>query len=257
MLEVTPVPAFSDNYIWLVHGVGERSRVAVVDPGDAAPVNSVLDRDGLKLDAILITHHHPDHVGGVEAILRQHPAPVYGPRGECISTVDHRLGEGDECRLPSLNLQFRILDVPGHTAGHIAYFGHGAVFCGDTLFVAGCGRLFEGTPAQMTQSLQKLAALPANTQVFCAHEYTLSNLRFAQAVEPDNTDLAAFAERAQRVRARGLPTVPSTIGIERAINPFLRCGEPAVQSAAQRKAGQPLADNTAVFGAIRRWKDNF
>ncbi len=257
MLEVTPVPAFSDNYIWLVHGVGERGRVAVVDPGDAAPVTSVLDRDGLKLDAILITHHHPDHVGGVEAILRRHPVPVYGPSGEHISTVDHPLADGDECRLPSLNLTFRVLEVPGHTAGHIAYFGHGAVFCGDTLFVAGCGRLFEGTPAQMTKSLQKLAALPANTQVFCAHEYTLSNLRFAQAVEPDNPDLKDFAERARSARARGLPTVPSTIGIERTINPFLRCGEPAVQSAARRKTGQSLADATAVFGAIRQWKDNF
>jgi len=257
MLEVTAIPAFQDNYIWLIHGASDRNHVAVVDPGDAAPVLSALEAGGLQLAAVLVTHHHPDHTGGVAAIISVHPVPVFGPGAERISVVEHRLGEGDQCQLHSLGLNFQVLDVPGHTSGHIAYVGHGAVFCGDTLFVAGCGRLFEGTPAEMTQSLRKLSALPAETRVYCAHEYTLANLRFAQAVEPGNKELAAFTARAKSDRARGIPTVPSTIATERAINPFLRCTLPAIHAAAEARCGRPLAGEVEVFGTIRQWKDSF
>ncbi len=257
MLEVTAVPAFQDNYIWLIHGASDRNHVAVVDPGDATPVLSALEAGGLHLAAVLITHHHPDHIGGVAAITAAHPAPVFGPSAERIGVVEHRLAEGDHADLPSLGLTFQVLDVPGHTSGHIAYVGHGSVFCGDTLFVGGCGRLFEGTPAEMTQSLGKLAALPAATRVYCAHEYTLANLRFAQAVEPGNDELAAFTARAKSDRARGMPTVPSTIAAERAINPFLRCSQPSVRAAAEARCGRTLAGEVEVFGAIRQWKDSF
>lgn len=257
MLEVTPIPAFSDNYFWLIHGIGDRTRVAIVDPGDAEPVLAALTRLGLRLEAILITHHHPDHTGGVSELLRSHDVPVFGPEGERIAGVGHRLSEGDTIEIASLEIRFEVLDLPGHTAGHIAYVGHGAVFCGDTLFVAGCGRLFEGTAAQMTRSLGKLAALPADTQVFCAHEYTLANLRFARAVEPDNADLAAFAREAEGARAAGRPTVPSTIGTERAINPFLRCNLASVRAAAESHYNRRFTDETEVFAAVRRWKDNF
>ena len=257
MLEVTPIPAFNDNYFWLIHGTGDRTRVAVVDPGDADPVFAALETLGLRLDAILLTHHHPDHTGGVGELLRSHDVPVFGPAGERIAGVGHHLGEGDAIEIAPLQVSFDVLDLPGHTAGHIAYVGHGAVFCGDTLFVAGCGRLFEGTAAQMTRSLAKLAALPADTQVFCAHEYTLANLRFARAVEPDNADLAAFARAAEDVRAAGRPTVPSTIGTERAINPFLRCDRASVRAAAESHFNRRFADETEVFAAVRRWKDSF
>jgi hydroxyacylglutathione hydrolase len=257
MLEVTAVPAFQDNYIWLIHGMTDRGRVAVVDPGDAAPVLSALNAGGFELAAVLVTHHHPDHTGGIAAITAAHPAPVFGPRGERIGVVEYRLGEGDTCRLDTLGLNFRVLDVPGHTAGHIAYAGHGAVFCGDTLFVGGCGRLFEGTPAEMSQSLDKLSRLPGDTRVYCAHEYTLANLRFAQAVEPGNEELAAFTLQAEKARAQGIPTVPSTIAIERAINPFMRCRHPAVHAAAEQKCGRTLGSEIEVFATIRQWKDNF
>jgi hydroxyacylglutathione hydrolase len=257
MLDVTPVRAFQDNYIWLIHGLTDPRRVAVVDPGDAAPVLEALDRDGLELGALVITHHHGDHTGGVRRLLERAQVPVYGPVGERIPgrTVD--LSDGDTADLEALGLRFEVIDVPGHTAGHIAYYGHGALFCGDTLFSGGCGRLFEGTPAQMTASLDRLAVLPAATRVYCAHEYTLSNLRFAAAVEPRNAALSDYAARAGALRAEDRPTLPSTLGLEREINPFLRCDQPDVVRAAETHSGTSLNDRVEVFATVRAWKDGF
>ena len=257
MLDVSPVRAFQDNYIWLIHGRNDPARVAVVDPGDAGPVIETLDREGLDLSALVITHHHGDHTGGIRRLLERARVPVYGPVGENIPGRTVALRDGDTIDIETLDLQFEVIDVPGHTAGHIAYFGHGALFCGDTLFSGGCGRLFEGTPAQMTASLDRLAALPADTRVYCAHEYTLSNLRFAAAVEPDNAALADYTARAGALRAEDRPTLPSTLGLEREINPFLRCDQPDVVRAAEAHSGQSLNDRVEVFATVRAWKDGF
>jgi hydroxyacylglutathione hydrolase len=257
MLEVTPVRAFSDNYIWLVRGTGGDGRVGVVDPGDAAPVRAALERGGLTLAAILITHHHADHTGGVAELLESADVPVYGPAGETIPGRTHSLHGGDQVAVTELGLSFEIIDVPGHTAGHIAYYGHGALFCGDTLFSAGCGRLFEGTPAQMTESLDRLAVLPGETRVYCAHEYTLSNLAFAAAVEPDNAAVADYIRRAESLIADGVPTIPSTLGLEAEVNPFLRCDRPSVVRAAETHSGRQLAGRVDVFATVRAWKDGF
>lgn len=256
-LEVTPVPAFADNYLWLIHGLPDRSRVAVVDPGDARPIVEALAAHGLTLDAILVTHHHPDHVGGVEALADRTGAPVYGPARESIPRRTAALAGGDRVTLPSLGLGFEVIDVPGHTAGHIAYYGHGALFCGDTLFSGGCGRLFEGTPAQMLESLDRLRSLPPETRMYCAHEYTASNLRFALAVEPVNADLVAHADLVAQWRAQGRPSVPTTLGLERRINPFLRTREATVRAAAERRAGRPLASDADAFAVVREWKNEF
>jgi hydroxyacylglutathione hydrolase len=253
-LGVTPVPAFSDNYLWLLHN---GRHAAVVDPGDAAPVQAALDRMGLTLAAILITHHHGDHVGGLPALLARHDVPVYGPAGEDIRGVTQRLNEGDAVSIPALDARFRVLDVPGHTSGHIAYAGHGMLFCGDTLFGCGCGRLFEGTPQQMTASLSKLAALPGDTKVYCAHEYTLANIRFAEAVEPDNAALIARKARDMKSRDNLEPTLPTTIAEELATNPFLRWDSPAVKASAERHAGHVLTEPAAIFACLREWKNTF
>jgi hydroxyacylglutathione hydrolase len=255
-LQVTAIPAFADNYLWLIH---DQQHAAVVDPGDAAPIEDALRSLGLALNAILLTHHHADHAGGVTELLSNWSVPVFGPAGEKIHGVSRPLHEGDVVDLPVLGLRLKVLDVPGHTAGHIAYVAgeQDWLFCGDTLFAGGCGRLFEGTPGQMTQSLAKLAALPDETLVYCAHEYTLSNLRFAVAAEPDNADLAARFEQAQQMRARGESTVPSTIGLEKRTNPFLRYREPGVlrtlQSAGRLENDEPVA----AFAALREWKNSF
>jgi len=258
MITIIPIPAFADNYIWLLH---EHGRATVVDPGDAGPVLERLDREHLELTSILTTHHHGDHVGGVLALLERAPVPVFGPARERIPARTHALAQDDVVEVPGLPLRFTVLDVPGHTAGHIAYFGDvngvPSLFCGDTLFAGGCGRLFEGTPAQMWASLSACASLPAATQVYCAHEYTLANLRFAAAVEPANAAVAARQLREADKRALGLPTVPSTLVEERATNPFLRAGVPAVQTAAQHHAGHALPDDTAVFAQLREWKNQF
>jgi hydroxyacylglutathione hydrolase len=258
MATIIPVPAFADNYIWVLR---EEGKAAVVDPGDAAPVIAYLEREHLELAAILNTHHHGDHVGGNRALLARWPVPVFGPARETIPGVTRALAEGDTVTLPGVGLELSVLDVPGHTAGHIACVGRLAsgplVFCGDTLFTGGCGRLFEGTPAQMLDSLVKLSALPADTRVFCGHEYTLANLRFARAVEPANVLLQQRQVREQAKRDRGEPTVPATIAEERATNPFLRVGEPAVRAAAEQHAGRPLADRVAVFAEVRAWKNAF
>lgn len=255
-LSITPLPAFSDNYLWLLARDG---RAAIVDPGDAQPVLRALADRQLKLEAILVTHHHGDHTGGVMA-LRETGARVYGPRTERIAGVDVTLAGGD--RIDVLGLPLDVLDVPGHTAGHIAYvaatLAPPAVFCGDTLFACGCGRLFEGTPAQMLASLDALAALPPATSVFCAHEYTLANIRFALAVEPGNRALQQRARDAAALRERSEPTVPSTVELERATNPFLRSDAPAVRAAAVAHAGAAAGrDRVQTFAALRAWKDSF
>ena len=257
MTAIIPIPAFSDNYIWLLREGGD---AVVVDPGDAGPVIEFLGREGLTLRAIVTTHHHPDHVGGVAKLLALTSVPVFGPANESIPGRTRALAEDDAIVLPGIGRELRVLDVPGHTSGHIAYVGDGndpIALVGDTLFAGGCGRLFEGTPAQMSASLAKLAALPAATAVYCAHEYTLANLRFAQAVEPDNAALRERVAREQAKRDRGVPTVPSTIADERATNPFLRCSEPAVVAAAQAHAGRALDGPVETFAVLRAWKNGF
>jgi hydroxyacylglutathione hydrolase len=265
MMKVEAIPAFQDNYIWAIH---DGHVAAVVDPGEAAPVEDFLARRSLKLGAIVITHHHGDHQGGVEDLLARHPStpdgapmPVIGPAGERIGHRTVAVREGDTVTVASPSFTMRVLDVPGHTAGHVAYVGElpgagPAVFCGDTLFASGCGRLFEGTPAQMLASLDKLAALPGDTHVYCAHEYTRGNVRFARAVEPENAALAAWDARVEDLRAAGTPTVPTTIAQERAVNPFLRSREPDVRRAVAAEQGAQQGD-AANFGALRSWKDGF
>jgi len=250
--EVIPLRAFEDNYIWTLRN---DRYAAVVDPGDAQPVLDYLQRERLELCAVLATHHHPDHVGGVADLLARHAVPVYGPRGEPIATLTRAVSEGDAVEIPQLGLRFSVLDIPGHTRAHIAYYGANSLFCGDTLFACGCGRLFEGTAQQMAASLAKLAALPDETLVYSGHEYTLANIDFARAVEPDNEALKARAASDAQKRKREQPTLPSTIGREKKTNPFLRCLQPAVIAAANKYLGARASDPVQVFAAIRQWKN--
>src|SRR6185437_4822156 len=225
--------------------------------GDAAPVESFLEKRNLQLAAVLATHHHADHVGGLPALVSRWGCPTFGPAHEVPSGIDTRLAEGDRMTVPALGVVLGVLDIPAHTAGHIAFAGEGLLFCGDTLFACGCGRLFEGTAAQMAGSLAKLARLPAATRVYCGHEYTLANIGFAEAVEPGNRALAERKARESAKRERGEPTLPSTIGEELATNPFLRCAEPEVVASAERHAGRKLGDPVAVFAEIGEWKNSF
>jgi hydroxyacylglutathione hydrolase len=257
MLQVTSVKAFADNYIWLIHAPNDAQQVVAVDPGDARPVEQTLAERKLTLAGILITHHHADHVGGVVDLLRRRSAPIFGPAGEAVPGDPALLREGDDAVFKDLGLRFDVLDVPGHTSGHIAYVGHGAVFCGDTLFSGGCGRLFEGTAEQMSGSLAKLASLPEETLVYCAHEYTVSNLKFGLAVEPENEAAARYFAECSARRARDEATVPSDIRRERNVNPFLRCDRQTVKQAAERRAGRRLQSEPEVFAVIRQWKDGF
>jgi hydroxyacylglutathione hydrolase len=256
-LSVRAVRAFADNYIWLLAAPGDPSRLVAVDPGDAAPVLAELQRSGASLAAILLTHHHPDHVGGVPELKRHWDVPVLGPEDERIAQRTRSLRDGERCELPDLGLSFEILAVPGHTVSHIALWGHGALFCGDTLFSAGCGRIFEGTPAQMNASLERLAHLPPETRVYCGHEYTAANLRFALKVDPSNEAALDYQAEVQSLCAQDRPSLPSTIGRERQVNPFLRCSESTVVNAAEQHAGRSLEDTAAVFGVLRAWKDQF
>ena len=255
---ISPIAAFSDNYIWLV---SNGSQALVIDPGQALPVLQVLKQQQLTLGAILLTHHHQDHVGGVAELVEQTGAKVWGPAGEVLPVCDTPMVEGDTFEDAALQLKLRVLDVPGHTAGHIAYAGtFGTVpvlFCGDTLFAAGCGRLFEGTAAQMDASLAKLAALPKDSRVYCAHEYTLSNMRWASTVEPDNLALQHWQAHANEQRRLDQPTIPSSIELELACNPFLRARQPSVAQAATTWAQRELASPVEVFAALREWKNNF
>lgn len=260
MLSIEPIHAFSDNYIWLLTRAGSRD-CAVVDPGEAAPVLRVLEARGLRLDTVLVTHHHFDHVGGIPELLAQHPARVVGPHNPAIETVTERVAAGD--RVEVLGATFEVLEVPGHTLDHIAFYRPATadqaplLFCGDTLFAGGCGRLFEGSPAQMHDSLGQLAGLPGETAVYCAHEYTQANLRFARAADPDNAALQAREEEVAQLRAQERPTVPSNIALERATNPFLRSGEAALVDTLRRQGKWQGDDPETVFAALRSWKDEF
>ena len=278
-----PIPAFDDNYLWLLH---DGRRAMVVDPGDAQPVLRMLQDRQLQLESILVTHHHPDHTGGVDVLREATGAKVFGPARERIPSPFTPLQDGDTVR--ALDLDFQVIDVPGHTAGHIAFYmaptlsasrdalppegahpawggpapdgpvldGRPLLFCGDTLFSGGCGRLFEGTPAQMLASLDRLAALPGDTRVCCTHEYTMGNLRFALAVEPDNRELIGYHARCAALRDDGEPTLPTSIAQELLINPFLRTRQATVMAAARRFDPAAHDDNT-VFAAIRQWKNQF
>ena len=252
MFEVSFIPAFKDNYIWLLT---RGKRAFVVDPGDAAPVQARLEADGLALEGILITHHHADHQGGVAELKARWQAQVFAPGNESITGCSRPLSGGES--IDVLGQKVAVMAVPGHTLGHIAYAAPGMLFCGDTLFGAGCGRLFEGTPEQMSASLDRIAALPGETLIYCAHEYTEMNLRFALAVEPDNAALRARVAKVAAQRAAGLPSVPSTLDEEKATNPFLRCAEPAVIAAAVKQNPTVDRKKTAIFAAIRGWRNNF
>ena len=246
------IPAFSDNYIWLLH---DGQHAWVVDPGDAGPVRAALQEQGLILAGILLTHHHHDHTGGVAELVADSGAAVFGPVGEVLPEPVTRVGEG--YRLQVLGQDFEVIAVPGHTVSHIAFHGEGLLFCGDTLFSLGCGRLFEGTPRDMLGSLERLAALPAQTLVCCGHEYTLANAAFARVVEPDNPALRRRQAEATTMRDRGLPTLPSILGNERDCNPFLRIDVPAVRAAVAAREPGAADDRIEAFAALRRWKDGF
>lgn len=252
MIEVTAIPAFDDNYIWAIH---DGQNAVVVDPGDAAPVRAWLSRSGHRLAGILLTHHHGDHIGGVADLLATRPVPVIGHRSDAhrLPPLSIAVAEGDTVTLPALDLKLLVITTPGHTVGHICYFGAGLLFCGDTLFSAGCGRMFEGEPEQYENSLSRLAALPADTLVFAAHEYTVGNLSFAAALTPQDATLQASLVAARQARAAGQATLPSNIGWERRHNPFLRCRDAEIAAA----AGLPGAPPSTVFAAIRRAKDNY
>lgn len=250
-MQLTPLPIFSDNYIWLAQ-VG--SYVLAVDPGDADPLIDYLAQHTLQLSAILITHRHNDHIGGLPRLAQYGMQPVYGPAG--VAGVSHPVQDGDVIRLTNMDLTFEVLHIPGHTPEHLAYVGQGALFCGDTIFACGCGRLTAGSAAAMQQSLARLTTLPGETLVCCTHEYTLANQRFARAVEPDNVELLARCQRDEATRDAGRPTLPSSLADELATNPMLRWSSPTVIAAARAHGAQ--SDSAVdVFSAIRRWKDDF
>lgn len=260
-LKINPIPAFRDNYIWIIHNA---EQAIVVDPGDAPPALKYLQTNQLQLRAILITHHHNDHTGGNSMLLDHFNVPVYGPKRESISTVTHPVQEGDTVHIPLLSLALEVIEIPGHTRGHVAYFGSSQgpqdkniLFCGDTLFASGCGRVFEGTPQQMYKSLQKLANLPEDTLIYCAHEYTLANIAFARTVEPNNADLEKREHRAKQLRSENTPTLPTSIAIEKACNPFLRCHQQEIIKTASQYAGKMLNEPIDVFSTLREWKNCF
>lgn len=250
MIEVEAIPTLRDNYVWALH---DGNHAVLVDPGESAPIVTWLSSRGLHLAAILVTHHHADHVGGIAGLLARHDAPVFGPtRGTAPS---RSVADGDILELPGLDASVTVISTPGHTLDHVCYVGEGRLFCGDTLFSCGCGRLFEGSPAQMHTSLERLAALPGDTRVYCAHEYTLANIAFALEVEPDNAALRERRREALALRKAGLPTLPVSLARERDCNPFLRCGEASIRVAASQHAGCPVTAGVETFAVIRAWKD--
>ena len=264
-LKVSSIRAFSDNYIWALDKDG--TNVCIVDPGDATPVLAAVHAYNLSLSSILVTHHHADHTGGINALLAEFPGTaVYGPKSNKIDSITHPLSEGDN--LSVAGIDFTVMSVPGHTLDHIAYFAHGdsgddsvrpaLLFCGDTLFAGGCGRIFEGNPYMMYKSLEKLASLPGATMVYCAHEYTLGNLRFALHADPYNTDIIERIQQVNDALNAGIPTVPSMLSVELRTNPFLRCHTKGVRNAVTEKMALS-ADSSEidVFAALRRWKDGF
>jgi len=266
-IQVSMVKAFSDNYIWFIHGFPENNQqkqkqqnIIIVDPGDAAPVIQSIEQNNYQPEAIFITHHHADHTGGISKLVQKYAIPVYGPANETISDISHPVSESDRITLPSSGLTFSILDVPGHTKGHIAFLGYQCLFIGDTLFAGGCGRIFEGTPEQMHLSLSKLLALDDDTLIYCAHEYTQENLVFAKTVEPDNVDLIERIEKTDQLRKRDKATVPSSLAIEKLTNPFLRFNNDSVTKAAEGFARKSLGISkqltpAEVFKITRYWKD--
>lgn len=254
-VSVFPIKAFNDNYIWCL---SNQTHCTVVDPGDAAPVLAYCQDNQLTLSAIIITHHHWDHTGGIDALLAAFPdIPIYGPQNKEIKQITLRLSQGDDIELTDLGVKFSVLEVPGHTLDHIAYYGDIGLFCGDTLFSAGCGRLFEGTPQQMQQSLAKLTALPADTAVYCTHEYTMANIAFAEVVEPNNQALIEYKRWAAKQREDNTPTLPSSIHRELAVNPFLRCHSQELITNVSQNMGASLTSEQTTFASLRGWKDNF
>lgn len=255
MLEIEPIPAFDDNYIWLILD-SERRYAAIVDPGDEEPVIDYLQQHNILPVAILITHHHGDHTGGVRELVERYEIPVYGPAHEHIPAITHPLRDGDRVELSELAAEFQIIDAPGHTRGHILFYGHATLFCGDTLFAGGCGRVFEGTMEQMYMAMSKIEALPDQTQVYCAHEYTEGNLRFAQVAEPDNVQLLQRIEDTRALRKQNKASVPSLLELEKQTNPFLRCKVDSLIRSAEAYAQQPLDTPAKVFATVRGWKDS-
>ena len=253
MTDITAIPALRDNYIWAIHN---GRYAAVVDPGEAAPVLDFINEKGLQLNAILCTHRHADHIGGVAKLREVYNVPAYGRQHPGNPHISHDLREGNRLKIDTLGIDFDILEIPGHLDDHLAFVASGILFCGDVLFGAGCGRNFEGTPAQLHRSLQRLAQLPGDTRVYSAHEYTAANLRFALACEPHNQDILRRIEQVARQRAENLPTLPSSIALEKATNPFLRCTQPELIRTLQRQ-GLSDTDELSVFIALREWRNHF
>lgn len=253
---ILPIPAYTDNYIWLIiHSATQRC--LIIDPGESTAVIQTLTRQKYIPTAVLLTHHHHDHSGGASELAHHFQLPVYGPAVEAIPAVTHPLHNATLLLPDNWDTPIRVFSIPGHTRGHLAYYLEGRLFCGDTLFTAGCGRIFEGTPAQMYQSLAILTTLPATTEIYCGHEYTLANLQFALTVEPTNTALQERLQHSRALRQQGLPTVPSTATCEQQTNPFLRCHEASVQTAVTKHFGTQFASELEVFTALREWKNSF
>lgn len=259
MLKTVPIPALTgtyDNYIWITH---DDTQAIVVDPGDATPVLDYLRQHRLELAAILITHRHNDHIGGIKKLTEVYNTQVYAPRSDMIPCITHFVAEGDRVEIAELGLHFEVLSVPGHLPEHVAYVGNNMLFCGDILFGCGCGKMFIGTPEEFQHSLQRLSTLPEATEVYCAHEYTESNIRFALLCEPSNLQLQQRQHDVATLREQGLPSLPSTIALENATNPFLRCTQPEIITNAARHFNLPAppANEVAVFALLRAWRDQF
>ncbi len=253
MFNITAIPALKDNYIWVMHN---QQHAVIVDPGEALPVIEFLTTHRLQATAILCTHRHSDHIGGIARLREVYNVPVYGRRHPNNPHITNNLVAHEQLMLEKFDISLDIIDVPGHLDDHIAFIGPDFVFCGDILFGAGCGRNFEGTPEQLYLSLQRLAQLPDNTRVYCAHEYTLANIRFALTCEPNNQALQQRARQAAQLRAAGLATLPSTIALEQATNPFIRCAQPEIIQTLQQRGLQDTAE-VAVFTALRAWRNYF